>query len=112
MEYDYPTGHSAGPARGEAGMSYIITIPGAIALIGISGLIGGYWVARDLGLRDATAGILLMAYTITIGGLVSIGGPDSVLPGIPDLAAVVPWVMGAAIVIGVIAGAMNRGTAP
>ncbi|MEM7178294.1 MAG: hypothetical protein AAGD47_01800 [Pseudomonadota bacterium] len=94
-------------------MGYIITIPGAIALIGISGVIGAFWLARDLGLRDATAGILLMAYTLTIGGLVSIGGPGSVLPGIPDLAAVVPWVMGAAIVIGLVAGVMKRGdTAP
>ncbi|MBY8975227.1 hypothetical protein KHP62_05370 [Rhodobacteraceae bacterium NNCM2] len=90
-------------------MPFLLTIPAAIGLIGITGLIGAFWTARDLGRVDATAGILLVVYTLVIGGMISIGGPDSVLPGIPDLARVVPWVMGASLLIGLIAGCRKRG---
>ncbi|MEM7669432.1 MAG: hypothetical protein AAF317_09825 [Pseudomonadota bacterium] len=89
-------------------MSYLLTIPAAIALVGISGVLGGFWTGRDLGRSDATAGVLLVIYTLAIGGIIAIGGPQSAIQGVPDFAAVVPWVMAGAIVIGAGAGIAQR----
>ena len=47
--------------------------------------------------------------TFVIGGLIAIGGPQSTIQGVPDFAAVLPWVMGAALLIGAGAGIAKRG---
>lgn len=90
-------------------MSYLLTIPAAIALVGISGLMGAFWTGRNLGRADATAGVLLVIYTLVIGGIIAIGGSESTIQGVPDFAAVIPWVMGAALLLGAGAGIAGRG---
>jgi hypothetical protein len=89
-------------------MEMILSVIGSIALVGISGTMGSFWVARDLGRTDATGGVLLMVYSIVITGIVFFAAPHGQLPGIEKFATATPYVLLIGVVAGLLRGLKKR----
>jgi len=84
-------------------MNMVLSIIGSVALVGISSAWGAFWVARDLGRADATRGVLFLAYSIVITGVVFFAAPHGKIPAIEDFSKVTPYVA----IIGLLAGLYN-----
>ncbi len=71
-------------------MDLLIGILGAVAMIGLPASLGFYWIGRDLGRNDATAGVLLVVFATTLVALIVIGVPRGNLPGLAKFAIATP----------------------
>jgi len=90
-------------------MPLLLAVVAAIAMVGLPGALGAFWLSRDIGRRDATSAVLLVMYAIVIGGLVIYVGPHGNLPGIREFAQPMPYVLAVCLGLGVIRGVRHRG---
>ena len=89
-------------------MSMLLSILGAIALVGVPGIMGSFWVARDLRQGDATAGVLLLVYSTVIATLVIYAAPRGNLTGLEPLSNATLIVFPISLIVGALNGLNKR----
>ena len=87
---------------------WFVWLAAAVCLVGIPGMMGFYRMARDLGRGDATVGIVLGVYAVGIGAIVVLMGPRGHLESVSSFSSILPPVLLAAIVLGVVTGLKKR----
>jgi len=89
-------------------MNMLLSILSAIALVGIPGIMGSFWVARDLGRSDATGGVLILVFSTVIATLVIYAAPRGNLAGLESLSNATLIVFPISLIVGALNGLNKR----
>jgi hypothetical protein len=89
-------------------MNMLLSILSAIALVGIPGIMGSFWVARDLGRSDATGGVLILVFSTVIATLVIYAAPRGNLTGLESLSIATLIVFPISLIVGALNGLNKR----
>lgn len=89
-------------------MEVLVSVAAAMGFVGLPGIMGFYWIARDLGREDATVAIMLAIYALMLGAILVFAGRAGYLDSVAAFVRTVPPVLGASVLVGLTAGIYRR----